>query len=112
MPTRIIHMRAILSAAITCIGLLLWHMAGAAGNPKAGEIIYDHYCNNCHTTGERGAPVVGDKAAWAERVKKGEFILTEHAFYGHRRMPEFGGCGECNLSDFANAVAYMVSQSK
>jgi cytochrome c5 len=112
MLTQTAQMRAILAATLTCVGYLSWHLADAAGNAKAGKMIFDNYCKDCHVTGERGAPKVGDKAAWAARIKKGELILTEHAFYGHRKMPMFGDCSACNLVDFADAVAYMVSKSK
>jgi cytochrome c5 len=94
------------------LGVLSWHWANAAGNAKAGEMTYMHYCKDCHETGVKGAPKLGDKAAWADRIKKGELLLTQHAYFGHRKMPNFGNCAECNRADFADAVSYMVSKSK
>ena len=110
--SRTTPMRALLTAYIICLGILSWHWANAAGNPKAGELIYSRYCKNCHETGVKGAPKVGDKAAWAERIKKGELLLVQHAFFGHRKMPTFGNCTECSREDFADAVTYMVNKSK
>ena len=104
--------RVIFIAVIICLGVLSLHWANAAGNPKSGERIFNHYCKNCHATGVKGAPKVGDKAAWAERIKQGELLLTQHAFFGHRKMPAFGNCTECSREDFSDAVAYMVSKSK
>ena len=112
MFNRTTHMRTILTAAIICLGILAWHWANAAGNPKYGKPIYNRYCKDCHETGEKGAPKLGDKAAWVERIQKGELLLTQHAYLGHRRMPIFGNCSECDRVDFADAVAYIVSKSK
>ena len=110
--SRMTHMSAILTASIICLGILSWHWANAAGNPKAGEQIFNRHCKDCHETGVKGAPKVGDKAAWAERIKQGELLLTQHAFFGHRKMPNFGNCTECDKVDFADAVSYMVDKSK
>jgi cytochrome c5 len=105
-------MRAIITAYLICLGILSLHWANAAGNPKAGEQIYNRHCKDCHETGAKGAPILGDKAAWADRIKQGELLLAQHAFFGHRKMPVFGNCAECNRGDFSDAVAYMVSKSK
>jgi len=106
------RIRAILTASIICLGILSWQWANAAGNPKYGKPIYDRYCKDCHDTGEKGAPKLGDQAAWAERIKKGQLLLTQHAYLGHRRMPVFGNCTDCDRGDFADAVAYIVGKSK
>ena len=110
--SRATPMRVVLTVSIISLGILSWHWANAAGNPKAGEQIFNRHCKDCHETGVKGAPKVGDKAAWAERIKQGELLLTQHAFFGHRKMPNFGNCSECDRVDFADAVAYMVSKSK
>ena len=110
--SRATPMRVVLTVSIISLGILSWHWANAAGNLKAGEQIFNRHCKDCHVTGVKGAPKVGDKDAWAERIKQGELLLTQHAFFGHRKMPVFGDCAECNRDDFADAVAYMVSKSK
>ena len=107
-----IQMRAILSALVISLGIISWQWANAAGNATAGEQIFNRHCKDCHETGVKGAPKVGDKAAWAERIKKGELLLTQHAYFGHRKMPSFGNCTECKREDFADAIAYMISKSK
>lgn len=105
-------MRVIVIVLITSLGILSWHRVDAAGDSRAGEVIYDHYCKSCHETGLKGAPKVGDRAAWAQRIKKGELRLTNHVYFGHRKMPMFGDCSACNIQDIANAVAYMVRNSE
>ena len=107
-------MRSILTSTITALiiamGILPWHGAVAAGNIEPGKFVYNKYCAECHDTGKKDAPKLGDKDAWAERVKKGEQLLTSHAIFGHRRMPNLANCSSCTHQDYANAVAYMVSK--
>jgi mono/diheme cytochrome c family protein len=43
--------------------------AGAAAGSRSGEQIYKAVCGACHDSGVAGAPKVGDKAAWAPRIK-------------------------------------------
>lgn len=109
---RMTLMRVAVIAGIACFGILSWQWADAAGNPQAGEVIFDRHCKSCHETGIKGAPKIGDKAAWAEHLKQGESILVQHAFFGHRKMPMHGDCAACTIQDFADAVAYIISRSK
>jgi len=39
--------------------------AAASAQPKDGPAVYASVCSACHATGAAGAPVKGDKAAWA-----------------------------------------------
>ena len=107
-------MRSILTSTITAlviaVGILPWHGADAAGLVKAGEFVYNKHCIECHGTGKKGAPTLEDKDAWVERIKKGEILLADHAFLGHRKMPNLANCSSCTQQDYANAVAYMVSK--
>ncbi|HYC41684.1 MAG TPA: c-type cytochrome [Noviherbaspirillum sp.] len=87
-----------------------------AGAGKAdGKKIYDAACAACHGAGVAGAPKVGDKAAWAARIKQGNDTLYTHAIKGFQgkagMMPPKGGS---NASDdeVKAAVDYMVSASK
>jgi len=109
-------MRLILTSTITAlviaVGLVPWHGAVADDNIKAGEVVYDNHCFECHDTGRKGAPKLGDKDAWADRIKQSELLLTDHVYYGHRKMPNLGNCNTCTKRDIANAVAYIVSKVK
>ena len=51
--------------------------AKAAGDAKAGKAIYDTNCSTCHKDGVMNAPKLGDKAAWAPRLKQGLDVLTK-----------------------------------
>src|SRR5687768_10336633 len=43
----------------------------ADGRLAKGQEIYGIACVTCHSTGVAGAPVLGDKSAWAARLEKG-----------------------------------------
>jgi cytochrome c oxidase subunit 2 len=84
----------------------------AAAKPADGKSVYDTTCMACHSTGAAGAPKLGDKAAWAPRLKEGNATLYKVALSGKGAMPPKGG--NTTLSDDAvkAAVDYMTSQVK
>ena len=53
--------------------LLVYATAGAIGVAHAadGKAVYDKTCVACHASGVANAPKLGDKAAWAPRIKTG-----------------------------------------
>jgi cytochrome c len=72
--------------------------------------LFEQKCNACH--GNKAiAPVVGDKEAWADRIKQGKETLYKHAIGGFQGMPPRGGT---NLSDedMKGLVDYIISESK
>jgi cytochrome c5 len=94
--------------------------ASAAGQtaaaPAAGKIegkkVYETTCTACHGTGVAGAPKLGDKAAWAPRIKEGMDTLVADAIKGKGAMPPKGGNTALSDAEVRAAVEYMVSQSK
>ncbi|MCX6179906.1 MAG: c-type cytochrome [Chlorobiales bacterium] len=90
--------------------------AKAASDAKAGKAIYDTNCAACHKDGVMNAPKLGDKAAWAPRIKQGAAVMTKKSitgFTGKVGMMMAKG-GHPNLTDaqVGDAVAYMINQSK
>lgn len=94
---------------------------GAAGTPAAPAVpgegdkiktIYTASCAACHGTGAAGAPKLGDKAAWAPRIKAGAESLYNSAIKGKNAMPPKGGNASLSDSDVKAVVDYMVSQAK
>jgi len=89
--------------------------ANAAGEDK-GKTVFDSTCTACHGTGVAGAPKVGDKAAWKDRIAQGNAKLYEHALKGFQGkagvMPPKGGNMSLPDADVKAAVDYMVSKSK
>jgi len=87
--------------------------AGAApAAARSGEDIYKSTCSACHGTGAAGAPVFGDKAAWAPRIKQGMDTLYNSALKGKGAMPPKGGNTALADADVKAGVDYMVSAAK
>lgn len=76
-----------------------------------GEAEYKASCSACHGNAALGAPVVGDKEAWAEVTKKGFKAVLHNAINGINGMPPKGGT---DFSDekIKDIVNYMINSSK
>ncbi|MDP2247061.1 MAG: c-type cytochrome [Nitrosomonadales bacterium] len=77
----------------------------------SGDAIYQQNCLACHGSGVMGAPMFGDKAAWAPRISQGYETLVKHAVEGIRMMPARGGNAELSDDEVASAVAYMANEA-
>jgi Cytochrome c5 len=86
--------------------------AATRGDPVHGKVIYESACVACHATGVVGAPKIGNKADWAPRIEAGTGMLLQHALNGFGKMPPKGGRLDLSDGDVADAVAFMVSESK
>jgi len=86
--------------------------ATAPAKAADGKSTYDTTCVACHGTGAAGAPKLGDKAAWAPRLKQGMAALHAAALKGKGAMPPKGG--NTGLPDDAvkAAVDYMAAAAK
>lgn len=83
---------------------------------KSGDAIYNSACLACHAAGVAGAPMMGNKEAWAPRIAQGADVLYTHAINGFQGatgfMPAKGGRVDFSDQEIKNAVDYMVGQSK
>lgn len=86
----------------------------AAAQPAAadGEAVYNQTCIACHMQSVAGSPKLGDKAAWAPRIKTGMDSLVQSVLKGKGAMPPKGGNASLNEAQVRAAVEFMVSQSK
>ena len=84
----------------------------AQGGAASGKSTFDSVCTACHGTGLAGAPKLGDKAAWAPRIKTGNNALYASALHGKGAMPPKGGNPALSDADVKAAVDYMVSAAK
>lgn len=85
-----------------------------ASGPRSGEEVYNAACMACHTTGAGGAPMLGDAAAWADRIAKGTEVLYASGVNGvpGTGMIAKGGCMNCSDDEIHAAVDYMIAASQ
>jgi cytochrome c5 len=77
---------------------------------RSGEQIVKLQCSKCHETGETGAPKIGDKLAWSERLKYGLDATVASAINGHGAMPARGGMPNSSDAELRSAIVYMFSK--
>lgn len=82
-----------------------------AADPSVGEKTYNTACFACHAAGVLNSPKLGDKAAWAPRIKQGKPTLYKHALSGFNQMPAKGGNAGLKDEDVKAAVDFMVSKA-
>jgi len=83
----------------------------APAAPLSAEQVYAS-CAACHDTGTLEAPILGDKAGWADRVAKGIDTLYNNAINGINNMPAKGGNASLSDDEIKAAVDYMLESSK
>ena len=86
----------------------------SSSGPRSGEDVYNSACMACHSTGAGGAPKVGDVAAWADRIAKGNDVLYASGVEGvpGTGMIAKGGCMNCSDEEIHAAVDFMVAGSQ
>ena len=87
-------------------------VTAAPAKAKDGKTVYDTVCMACHMTGAANAPKLGDKAAWAARIKTGNDALVASVIKGKGAMPPKGGGASLSDAEIKAAVEYIVAQSK
>lgn len=86
--------------------------SAAPAEPRDGETVYRSACFACHDTGAAGAPMLGNKEAWASRIAQGMDALLLTAINGKGVMPPRGTCGACSDDELKAAVEFMVSKAE
>jgi cytochrome c5 len=85
-------------------------VAAAPANDFDVEAAYNMSCMACHASGAAGAPMLGDEAAWNERLEKGMDAVMANVMNGVNAMPARGLCMSCSDEDLHALVEYMVAQ--
>ena len=98
-----------ISARIQPVGKVEFGSAGAAG-VKSGEEIVKEICAVCHQAGVANAPKLGDKAAWAPRLKLGLDGLLQSVIKGKGAMAPRAGSSFTD-AELASAVVTMANQA-
>ena len=79
---------------------------------RSGEQVVQAACIRCHGTGQGGAPRVGDKAAWSQRISQGVDAVTKSAIRGHGSMPARGGLADLTDREVTRAILYMFGRAE
>lgn len=87
-------------------------LVAVSGDTNRIKVVYTTSCAACHASGAAGAPKLGDKQAWAPRIKSGNDTLYNSAIKGKKAMPAKGGNVSLSDIDVMAVVDYMVSQAK
>lgn len=76
---------------------------------RKGEQVVRAQCATCHEAGTEGAPRIGDREAWIERIVRVRGIdgLVHSAIHGHGPMPPRGGMAELTDAEIRAAILYM-----
>jgi len=85
--------------------------AAASSGPRSGEDIVQSACLACHQAGVANAPKIGDKAAWAPRIKSGLNGMLAVAIQGKGAMPPRGGVADLSDLELSRAIVHMANQS-
>lgn len=106
--------RAIVHMANQSGGKLKEPAAPSGAAPEAersGEQVVQAACIRCHGTGAGGAPRIGDKAAWSQRISQGVDAITKSAIRGHGSMPARGGLADLTDREVTRAILYMFGRA-
>ena len=98
-----------LFALAACAAFVAPHESAAQA--RSGKEVVESTCVNCHGSGAKGAPKIGDRKAWSQRASLGLSSLTLTAIKGLRNMPAHGSNPDLTDLELARGVAYMVNAS-
>lgn len=98
--------------AATAPGAAPAQTAAAAAAAPDGKKLYDSVCFACHAQSVAGSPKLGDKAAWAPRIRTGVDAMVKSVVGGKGAMPPKAGNAALSEAEIRVAVEFMVLQSK
>ena len=95
---------------LPCAYVMAAILIGASAAQAAdGQAVYNTNCGMCHNN---IAPKIGDKDAWAPRIKQGNDALVADVIKGKGAMPPKGGHANLSDDDIKAATEYLVSKSQ
>lgn len=97
------------AARIQPVGRVEFGAAGAAA-AKSSEETVKEVCAACHQAGIANAPKLGDKAAWAPRLKLGLDGLMQSVIKGKGAMPPRAGTSLTD-AELAGTIVFMANQA-
>ncbi len=82
---------------------------GPRRDDRSGKEVAEAVCAECHATGVKGAPRIGERAEWSVRLSHGLSNAVNAAIRGHGGMPARGGKAELTDNEVRNAIIYMFN---
>ena len=92
-----------------CLLALLIVAPAISAQERSGEQIVREQCSKCHLTGTSGAPRIGDRAAWTQRLSGGLDSAVAAAIRGHGGMPARGDRADLTDREVRNAIIFMFN---
>ena len=92
--------KLVIATAIAALGF-------AASVQAEAPAKYNAYCMACHGFGAAGAPITGNKEAWAPRVAQGMDVMVASAKAGKGAMPPMGLCADCSDDELKELITFM-----
>jgi cytochrome c5 len=100
-------MKTILSLLWILMASVVGNVAMAQSVERTGKQVVEAQCSKCHQEGKNGAPKIGDRDAWTQRLKKGLDKTVSEAIKGHGGMPARGDKADLTDREVRNAILYM-----
>ena len=100
--------------SLVVVSVLTASLVSASAWAATAEQTYKGTCFMCHDAGVSGAPKLGDKAAWAPRIKQGKEALYKVALNGKpgTAMIAKGGNSKITDAEAKAVVDYMIAKAK
>ena len=102
-------MRSMYRAAVLLTSLVAAAPAIAQPAERSGKQVVDAQCAKCHQEGKNGAPKIGDRDAWSQRLKQGIDNTVRSAIRGHGGMPARGDKADLTDNEIRRAILYMFN---
>jgi cytochrome c5 len=107
-----VWIRNLLALAALAVAVIPQYDANAqtgTRRDRTGKEVTEAVCAECHATGVKGAPRIGERADWSVRLSHGIDNVVNLAIRGHGGMPARGGKAELTDNEVKNAIIYMFN---
>ena len=104
--------RALIAVTALVVVVIAQYEAAAQTGPRddrSGKEVVQAVCAECHATGVKGAPRIGERADWSARLSHGLGNAVNAAIRGHGGMPARGGKAELTDNEVRSAIIYMFN---
>ena len=112
----LIRLRKLLALAMLLVAVVTAQYDASAQTSqrrgeRSGKEVVDATCAECHATGVKGAPRIGERGDWSVRLSHGLDNAVQVAIRGHAGMPARGGKADLTDKEVRNAIVYMFNPS-